>query len=35
VVGAHSVVKGLLPRNTICVGTPASPRRSRFENDGR
>lgn len=35
VVAANSVVKGNLPRNTICVGAPASPRRSRFKNDGK
>lgn len=31
VIGANSVVKGILPSDTVCVGMPAKPKKKRFE----
>lgn len=31
VIGANSVVKGILPADTVCVGAPAKPKKKRFE----
>jgi len=33
VVGANSVVRGSLPRNTICAGTPAEVKKTRTGRD--